>query len=77
MDNYDERKQIILDRIKQLRVEKSEAATQIETMRGELLKKAEELDDIDSLKKVVKNLPDTAYRVIPSGLKTILSKYRG
>lgn len=77
MDNYEERKQRILNGIKQLRIEKSEAATQVETLRGELTKKAEELGNLDSLKQAVKSLPDTAYKVLPSGLKSVLGKFRG
>ena len=77
MNNLPERKEKIIANIEQLRTTKSEAVLEVETLRGELVKKAEELGNLDSLKQAVKNLPETAYRVIPSGLKTILSKYRG
>ncbi len=77
MDNLAERKQKILANIEQLRTTKSEAVLQVENLRGELQKKAEELGNLDSLKQTVKNLPDTAYKVLPSGLKTVLGKFRG
>lgn len=77
MNNYGERKQKILDGIKRIRIEKTEAATQIETIRGELIKKTEELGDFDSLKQAVKNLPDTAYKVLPNAMKNVVGKYRG
>lgn len=77
MDNLAERKQKILANIEQLRTTKSEAVLQVENLRGELQKKAEELGNLDSLKQAVKNLPDTAYKVLPSGLKTVLGKFRG
>ena len=77
MDNLADRKQKILTNIAQLRTSKSEAVLQVETLRGELTKKAEELGNLDSLKQAVKSLPDTAYKVLPSGLKSVLGKFRG
>lgn len=77
MDNLAERKQKIITNIEQLRTSKSEAVLQVETLRGELTKKAEELGNLDSLKQAVKSLPDTAYKVLPSGLKSVLGKFRG
>jgi len=77
MDDISTRRQKILTNIEQLRTTKSEAVLQAETLRGELLKKAEELGNLDSLKQAVKALPDTAYKVLPSGLKTVLGKFRG
>lgn len=77
MGNYNERKQKILDDIAQLRTSKSEAVLQVASLRDELTKKAEELGNLDSLKQAVKSLPDTAYKVLPSGLKSVLGKFRG
>lgn len=76
MDDLSVRTQKMLANIEQLRTAKSEAVFQAETMRGELLKKSEELGNLDSLKQAIKSLPETAYKVLPSGLKTVLGKFR-
>lgn len=76
MDDLSVRTQKMLANIEQLRTAKSEAVLQAETMRGELQKKAEELGNLDGLKQAVKSLPETAYKVLPSGLKTVLAKFR-
>lgn len=77
MDDLEKRKQQILDDIKQLRASQSEAALETQALRDQLKQKADELGAFDGLKQAVKNMPDAAYKLLPSGFKTVLGKYRG
>lgn len=76
MDNSELKRKTIAA-IRQLRAEKSEAVSASGKLQAQLTEKVAELDGFADVIALVKGMNDTAYKVLPTTMKTAFARYRG
>jgi hypothetical protein len=67
----------VLSKVKRLRAEKSEAVSASGKLQAQLTEKVAELDGFADVIALVKGMNDTAYKVLPTTMKTAFARYRG